>query len=79
MTLGKKLQDLRKKKKLRQYELAELIGVSQKNICTLEAREDIYLSTLKKYITSLGGELKIYAEYHEEGIIYDLSKHIKDS
>ncbi len=78
MTIGKKLQEIREKKKLRQYELAELVGISQKNISAVENRNDLYLSTLKKYVTPLGGELKIYVEFKDEGIIYDLSESLKE-
>lgn len=75
--IGEKLKSLRENKNLRQYELAELVGISQKNICALEKREDVYLSSLKKYIEALGGNLKIYVEFNKEGILYDLSKEIK--
>jgi len=78
MILGKKLQEIRKKLKLRQYEVAELVGISQKNICAIESREDIYVSTLKKYISSLGGEIKVYAEFKKDEVIYDISSHIKE-
>ncbi len=76
--IGKKLQEIREKKKLRQYELAELVGISQKNISAIEGREDLYISTLKKYIEPLGGKLKIYVEFKNEEIIYDLSNSIKE-
>jgi len=79
MLLGKKLQEIRKKLKLRQYEVAELLGISQKNICAIESREDIYISTLKKYISSLGGEIKIYAEFKNDEVIYDMTNHIKEN
>jgi DNA-binding XRE family transcriptional regulator len=77
MILGKKLQEIRKKLKLRQYEVAEIVGISQKNICAIESREDIYISTLKKYISSLGGEIKVYVEFKKDEVIYDISNHIK--
>ena len=79
MNIGKKIQHLRKIKKLTQYELAELVGVSQKNICAMESRDDLYISSLKKYISSLGGELKIYAEFKNEEVLYELSNNIKES
>lgn len=75
--IGKKLKALREDNNLRQYELAELIGISQKNICAIEKRDDIYLSSLKKYVEALGGTLKIYVEFNKKEILYDFSKYIK--
>ncbi|MBR7552130.1 helix-turn-helix transcriptional regulator, partial [Mycobacterium tuberculosis] len=42
-------------------ELAEKMGVSQANISKLENGKDINLSTLKRYINTLGGEIHINA------------------
>ncbi|WP_035918884.1 helix-turn-helix domain-containing protein [Legionella fairfieldensis] len=75
--IGEKLKTLRENNQLRQYELAELIGISQKNICAVEKRDDIYLSSLKKYVEALGGSLKIYVEFKKEELLYDLSSAIK--
>jgi len=75
--IGEKLKALREDNHLRQYELAELIGISQKNICAIEKRDDIYLSSLKKYVEALGGSLKIYVEFRKKEMLYDFSKSIK--
>ncbi len=75
--IGEKLKILREDSDLRQYELAELVGISQKNICAIEKRDDIYLSSLKKYVEALGGKLKIYVEFNKKEILYDFSNSIK--
>lgn len=75
--LGKKLQDLRNFKKMRQYEVAEIMGITQKSICTIEAKDDLHIGTLSKLLGALGGRLNISAEFPEEGISYDLSRYIK--
>jgi DNA-binding XRE family transcriptional regulator len=75
--IGEKLKGLREDNDLRQYELAELIGISQKNICAIEKRDDIYLSSLKKYVEALGGNVKIYVEFKKKEILYDFSKQVK--
>jgi transcriptional regulator with XRE-family HTH domain len=74
--IGKKLKKLRTDKNLRQYEVAEIMGVSQKNICTIEAKKDLHLATLNRYLMAIGGRLKISAEFTDEGISYDLSDEI---
>lgn len=55
------LSQLRHTAKLSQSELATKMGVSQANISKIENGADVQLSTLQKYITALGGQLKITA------------------
>lgn len=76
--LGKKLQDLRNLKSLRQYEIAEAMGVTQKSICAIEAKDDLHVGTLNRFLKALGGKLKISAEFPKEGISYDLTSSIKE-
>ncbi len=56
-----KLSQLRQSCEIKQSELAEKMGVSQANISKVENGNDCLLSTLKKYISALGGELNITA------------------
>ena len=53
------LAKLRKTKRLKQTELAALMGVSQANISKAESGKDIQLSTLQNYVRALGGEISI--------------------
>ena len=53
------LAKLRKTKKLRQTELAALMGVTQANVSKVESGKDIQLSTLQNYVSALGGEISI--------------------
>ncbi|MBK8388625.1 MAG: helix-turn-helix transcriptional regulator [Saprospiraceae bacterium] len=55
----KSIQDLRKDLGLTQNDLAIKQGVKQVNISNLEKRDDMHLSTLKKYVQALGCELEI--------------------
>ena len=55
----KSIQDLRKDLGLTQNDLAIKQGVKQVNISNLEKRDDMHLSTLKKYVEALGCELEI--------------------
>ncbi|MFZ7261160.1 helix-turn-helix domain-containing protein [Avibacterium avium] len=51
---------LREKLALSQREMAEAIGVSQSAIAQLEQRgNDVKLSTLKRYVEKMGGELSL--------------------
>ena len=48
------LQELRKKQKLTQTDIAQLLGIKQENVSRLERRNNVHLSTLKDYIHALG-------------------------
>jgi len=78
VNIGDKLKSIRKSNKLTQHDVAELLGITQKNISAIESRDDIYLKTLKKYVRSLGAELKVYAEFKNKSLLLDLSENIKD-
>ncbi len=56
------LAQLRKSLNINQNELAEKMGVSQANISKVENGNDCLLSTLKKYVRALGGEINITAK-----------------
>ena len=57
------LQDVRKARQLTQEDLAKTLGIGQDSVSRLEQRSDLHLSTLKKYINAMGGNLKIVAEF----------------
>jgi transcriptional regulator with XRE-family HTH domain len=62
------LQELRRARELSQAQLAEALGEKQPNISQLEQRTDMYVSTLRKYIEAMGGELEIIARFPEGAI-----------
>jgi hypothetical protein len=43
-------------------------GVSQSNVSRIEQEEDVYLSTLARYIAALGGHLEVLAVFPEETV-----------
>lgn len=55
------LRALREAMGLTQEELAERISVTQSQLSKLERREDFRLSTLRRYVTALGGQLEVVA------------------
>ncbi|MEL7350249.1 MAG: helix-turn-helix domain-containing protein [Cyanobacteria bacterium J06649_5] len=57
------LQTLRKLIGLTQKEMATRLEIAQEGISRLEQRQDIKLSTLRKYIEALGGKLNIVADF----------------
>jgi transcriptional regulator with XRE-family HTH domain len=55
------LRSLREAVGLTQEELAQRVAITQSQLSKLERREDYRLSTLRRYVTALGGELEIVA------------------
>ncbi|WP_379545046.1 helix-turn-helix domain-containing protein [Psychrobacter sp. R86515] len=56
------LGKLRKSRSLNQTQLAKLMNVTQASISKVESGKDIQISTLQKYVKSLGGEVVITAK-----------------
>lgn len=57
------LRDLRKAREYSQQAVGEKLHVNQSEVSKIERRTDMYLSTLRDYIESLGGELDIVARF----------------
>ncbi len=62
------LQELRQARQLSQQTLADVLGVAQPEISKLEHRTDVYVSTLRRYIEAMGGELQIRASFPEGSV-----------
>ena len=56
-------QQLRVALKRTQVEVARALGINQDSVSRLEQRADIHLSTLRKYVKALGGDLSLIAEF----------------
>jgi predicted XRE-type DNA-binding protein len=44
--------------KLTQEQMAQILQIDQANVSRLEKRADLMLSTLRKYVAAMGGELR---------------------
>jgi DNA-binding XRE family transcriptional regulator len=57
------LRDLRKALDRTQVEVATKMGVGQDTISRYEQRADMMLSTLERYVSAMGGRLRLVAEF----------------
>jgi DNA-binding XRE family transcriptional regulator len=57
------LRDLRKARKLTQARIAKKLGITQDSVSRLEKRSDLLLSTLRKTVKAMGGDVRIVAEF----------------
>ena len=59
------LRELRHARKLTQVRLAKALGITQDSVSRLEKRSDLLLSTLRKTIKAMGGDLSLIAEFRD--------------
>ncbi len=57
------LQELRRARKLTQVTVAKALGITQDSVSRIEKRSDILLSTLRKTVQVMGGNLSLVAEF----------------
>ncbi len=57
------LRELRRARKLTQVRMAKALGTTQDSISRLEKRSDFLLSTLRKTVKAMGGNLSLVAEF----------------
>lgn len=57
------LRELRRARKLTQVRMAKALGITQDGISRLEKRSDLLLSTLRKAVRAMGGDLSLVAEF----------------
>ncbi|MCL2660476.1 MAG: helix-turn-helix transcriptional regulator [Acidobacteriaceae bacterium] len=57
------LQELRRAREMTQVKMARNLGVAQKQISDIEKRTDMHISTLRRQIEALGGELTLVAKF----------------
>ncbi len=57
------LRSLWKARLLTQEKVAELLDIRQENVSRIEKRTDLLISTLRDYVGSMGGELRLIVEF----------------
>jgi transcriptional regulator with XRE-family HTH domain len=70
------LRDLRKARKLTQARLAKVLGITQDSVSRLEKRSDLLLSTLRKTVKAMGGDVRVVAEFPDRApvVLSELSE-----
>lgn len=63
------LQELREARKLSQVQIARSLNIKQPAVSKLEKRTDMYISTLRGYVESIGGKLEIVAHLPEGDVV----------
>ena len=72
------LQELRQARALSQQELAEVLGLNQATVSKLERRTDMYLSSLRRFVEAMGGELEISASFPDGKVRIQLLEDLEE-
>ena len=62
------LAQLRMARQLSQAALGEILRVEQPAVAKMEKRTDMYVSTLRRFIEAMGGELEITARFPDHHV-----------
>lgn len=62
------LNELRRAHELAQSTIGELLGMSQPEVSKLEQRSDALISTVRRYVEAMGGELEIVARFPDGAV-----------
>ena len=62
------LAEVRRALQLSQKELADTLHVGQAAIAKIEKRTDMYVSTLRRFIEAMGGELEIVVRFPDHAV-----------
>ncbi len=62
------LQELRRALDLTQQQVAATLGINQVAVSKMEGQTDMYVSTLRRFVEAMGGELRIVARFPEGNV-----------
>jgi DNA-binding transcriptional regulator YiaG len=62
------LAEVRRALKLSQDEIAQTLHIGQGSVAKIEKRADMYVSTLRRFIEAMGGELEIVSRFADHSV-----------
>lgn len=62
------MHELRRARRLSQEQIAAALEIKQAAVSKLERRTDLYISTLRRYIEAMGGDLVIRATFPDGSV-----------
>ena len=73
------LAELRQARKLSQEQLADELDVRQPAIAKIEKKTDMYISTLRRFIAAMGGQLEIRAHFPDGDVRIDQFEDLEEN
>lgn len=65
------LKALRRNRRVSQEQLAALMGIRQASVSKIENQADMRLSTLRRYVEALGGQLEVRIRFPDREVRLD--------
>ncbi|MBM6596206.1 XRE family transcriptional regulator [Microvirga pudoricolor] len=62
------LAEVRRALRLSQEEIGQTLQIGQGSVAKIEKRADMYVSTLRRFIEAMGGELEIVARFPDRDV-----------
>ena len=62
------LAEVRHAMKLSQEEIGQVLQIKQGSVAKIEKRAEMYVSTLRRFIEAMGGELEIVARFPDHSV-----------
>ena len=62
------LAEVRHALKLSQEEIGQTLQIGQASVAKIEKRADMYVSTLRRFIEAMGGELEVVARFADHAV-----------
>ncbi|RMP68459.1 XRE family transcriptional regulator [Pseudomonas syringae group genomosp. 3] len=62
------LSEIRRARLLSQESLAQTLHVSQGSVAKMEKRADMYISSLRRFVQAMGGELEVTARFPDGSV-----------
>jgi predicted XRE-type DNA-binding protein len=72
------LAELGARRGLSPEQIAEALSVSRPNVSRIEQEDDVYLSTLTRYVAALGGHIEVQAVFPDETVTLHRTNHSAD-
>lgn len=63
-----RLGELRERQGMTQKDVAAALRVSQTNVSKIERQQELYVSTVQRYVAALGGQLRLCAVLGDEEV-----------
>ncbi len=74
------LAELRQARKFSQVQIAELLEIQQPAVAKMEQRTDMYISSMRRFVEAMGGQLEIRAHFADGDVVInqfeDLEKNV---
>ena len=71
------LAELRQARQMTQEQIAHTLKIKQASVSKMESQTDMYISTMRKYVEAMGGELEIIAKFPDGNVKIDNFKSLE--